>query len=318
SLGLTKEYNNRAVVKNAWFDVRGGVIFGFLGPNGAGKTTTIRMLTTIIRPTRGTAEICGYDIRKEALRVRQSMAVVPQNRWLNHYLSVFDNVMVFLLLHGLPFREAQRRTREGLERFDLTKYSKCRCEELSGGEIRRVQIVRALALDVKCLFLDEPSVGLDVVARRLFWKSLRESLKERDITVFLTTHLMQEVEALCEEVALIQDGEVQHLGRIEELKATQGTTRVELRLAHSNEDKEESRIVESLATLPQVTKTECLGNGRILIHWEGENRGIPQLLATVADNGGCIENVSLSPPTLEEIYLRLVTQRKKNDVSTWN
>lgn len=320
SLGLTKEYNKRAVVKNAWFDVKQGIIFGFLGPNGAGKTTTIRMLTTVIRPSKGTAEVCGYDIRKEPLHVRQSIAVVPQNTWLNHYLSVFDNILVFLLLHGLPFRIAQKRTQEYLECFDLTRYSRCRCEELSGGQRRRVQIARALALDVKCLFLDEPSIGLDTQARYLFWKSLKESLKRKDLTVFLTTHLIQEAEALCEEVALIQDGEVQYLGKVEELKATQGSTRIELRLTYSDDDKQEDHIIEALSALTWVTKVEKVGEAHIIVHSKGKNKVIPQVLSIIANNGGSIENLNVSPPTLEEIYLQLVTQRKKleSDVSNSN
>ena len=124
---------------------------------------------------------------------------------------------------------------------------------------------------------------------------------------------MHEAEALCDEVALIQDGKVQYLGGIEELKSSQGNKRVELTLTPGDDGKQVARIAEALTVIPQVAKIEAPGNARIVIHWQGDDKDISKILGTVADKGGCVENLSVSPPTLEEIYLRLVTQREKSD-----
>nr|WP_245302994.1 ABC transporter ATP-binding protein [Symbiobacterium terraclitae] len=163
---LSKYYGQKAAVKNLDLHVHRGDVFGFLGPNGAGKSTTIRMLTTVIRPTSGTARINGFDIRRQPLAVRRQIAVIPQISTLGAHLDVYQNIMIYLLFRGFGYREARKRTDEAIERFGLGAVAGLRPHQLSGGYRRRVQVARALLSGASVLFLDEPSVGLDPVVRQ--------------------------------------------------------------------------------------------------------------------------------------------------------
>lgn len=301
-LGLTKNYGMKKVVNNLYLSVHAGDVFGFLGPNGAGKTTTIRMLTTVIRPTEGTAVISGYDIVKDPLKVRQQISVIPQSSTLGVHLDTYENIRLYLMFHGFSSREASRRTEEALKRFDLTDYSRLRPHQLSGGLRRRVQVARALMVGARLLFLDEPSVGLDPVARRETWTWLGQA-RELGATIFLTTQVMEEAEALCTRVGLLLGGKLVLDGSLKELKNTFGKRQLEISIADISEslvrDITNSWIELNLADNIRGQYPNITAN-------IPSSTSITHLLQTVAERGGRVTHLHMRPPSLEEIYLEVV------------
>lgn len=225
---LTKEYGEIKAVDSLNLEVYSGEIFGFLGPNGAGKTTTIRILTTLTKPTSGQAWINGMDVLKEALKVKEIIGVVQQTLSLDRELTVQENMELHARLHHLGARERKRRIAELLDYVELTAHAKRLVEELSGGMRRRLMIARALIHSPQLLFLDEPTVGLDAQTRRRLWEMIRR-MNVNGTTVFLTTHYIEEAEALCERVGIIDHGCLIALGRPVELCMHLGPVAVETR-----------------------------------------------------------------------------------------
>jgi len=192
-------------------------IFGLLGPNGAGKSTIVRILVTLLRPTKGSATICGFDITKNPKKVRSAISYVPQEMALDTRLTGKENVLLYAKLYGIPDRI--NKVNEVLELMDLTD----RCDDLiktySGGMRRRLELAQALVHEPQVLFLDEPTLGLDVSARKRIWNHIL-SLREHDITIFMTTHYMEEADEYCDRVAIIDKGRITALGTPQELKSS--------------------------------------------------------------------------------------------------
>ncbi len=223
---LTKKYNDVCAVEDLNLHVISGEIFGFLGPNGAGKTTTIRILTTLTKPTSGSAYVAGFDCGKEPEKVKRVIGVVQQHLTLDLDLNVKENMELHGMLHHMPSGERKQRIVELLEYVGLTKQSKKIIRELSGGMKKAAMIARALMHKPKVLFLDEPTVGLDVQARRRMWDLIR-SLNCDGTTIFLTTHYIEEAEALCQRVGIVHQGRLIVLGSPQELRQKVGKVTVE-------------------------------------------------------------------------------------------
>ena len=204
---LVKRYPKAPVnaVDGISFAVARGEVFGLLGPNGAGKTTTVGILTTRVRPTSGTAEVDGLDVLRDPVAARRRLAVVPQRSNLDRSISIRRNLLFHAAYHGVPAAERERRANELLEQFGLLERADSKPDFISGGQSQRIMIARALMHEPAVLFLDEPSTGLDPAARLFVWDRLRE-LKERGVTLVLTTHDMHEAAALAERVAIIDHG----------------------------------------------------------------------------------------------------------------
>jgi len=215
---LTKIFNGLRAVDRVTFSVKEGEIFGFLGPNGAGKTTTINMLTTVLKPTSGRAEVCGYDVVREPERVRRSIGVVPQEYTADEDLTGYENVMLCADLYGLPREEGKKRALELLSLVQLEPFKDKRVETYSGGMRRRLELACGLINRPRVLFLDEPTLGLDVQTRASIWEHIR-SLRERfGMTIFLTTHYLEEADQLCDRIAIIDHGRIVEEGSPSELK----------------------------------------------------------------------------------------------------
>jgi ABC-2 type transport system ATP-binding protein len=223
---LTKKYKDVCAVEDLNLSVHPGEIFGFLGPNGAGKTTTIRVLTTLAKPTSGTAFVAGFDSAKEPEKVKRVIGVVQQHLTLDRDLNVKENMELHARLHHIPSGERKKRIAELLEYVGLTKQSKKMIQELSGGMKKAAMIARALIHKPKVLFLDEPTVGLDVQTRRRMWDLIR-SLNCDGTTIFLTTHYIEEAEALCQRVGIVHLGRLIALGNPQELRQKVGIVTVE-------------------------------------------------------------------------------------------
>ena len=219
---LTRRFGNLTAVDGLNLAVAEGEIFGLLGPNGAGKTTVIKMLTTLLPPTTGTAAIAGFDIRRQPTRVRASIGYVPQLISVDGALTGYENLLFFTKLYGVPRTLRRNRIEEALDFADLQEAARRQVRGYSGGMVRRLELAMAMLHRPRVLFLDEPTVGLDPVARQAVWRQVRLLAREHGMTIFLTTHFMDEADALCERVAILNLGRTAALGSPMDLKQSIG------------------------------------------------------------------------------------------------
>src|SRR6186713_2431857 len=217
---IVKKFGDFTAVNGINFEVKDGEIFGLLGPNGAGKSTLIRMMVTLLPPTSGTAIINGFDVVKKADDVRRSIGVIPQAMTSDLELTVYENLLIFAKLYGVPSDTRTRLIGELLEAVELTQWADKPVKNLSGGMRRRVEIARGLVHEPKVFFLDEPTTGLDPVSRTNAWAMLQKIKAERDLTVLLTTHYMDEADKLCDRIAIVDHGKLVALDTPARLKAS--------------------------------------------------------------------------------------------------
>jgi ABC-2 type transport system ATP-binding protein len=217
---IVKKFGDFTAVKGISFSVDEGEIFGLLGPNGAGKSTLIRMLVTLLPPTTGTALINGFDVVKQSDGVRQSIGVIPQAMTSDLELSVEENLIIFAKLYSVPRPKRERLINDLLEAVELTQWRHAQVKNLSGGMRRRVEIARGLVHEPRIFFLDEPTTGLDPVSRVAVWEMLEKIKRERNLTILITTHYMDEADKLCDRIAIVDHGELKALDSPLKLKAS--------------------------------------------------------------------------------------------------
>jgi ABC-2 type transport system ATP-binding protein len=222
TLQLTKRFGDFTAVDELSLDVPAGEVFGLLGPNGAGKTTTIKMLITLMAPTSGCATVNGLDVVKRAGDVRRTIGYVPQILSADGTLTGFENLMVFAKLYDVPRGERNQRVDDALQFMGLEDSAKSMVRNYSGGMIRRLEIAQAFVHHPRVLFLDEPTVGLDPVARQVVWERIEHLRRDYGTTILVTTHYMDEAEKLCQRVAVMNFGKVAVIGTPTELKASLG------------------------------------------------------------------------------------------------
>jgi len=215
---LSRSFGNLLAVDNLNLDV-GNEIFGLLGPNGAGKSTTVMMLTTLLRPSSGTAKVCGYDIVKDSKKVRSKISYVPQDMAVDRKLTGRENVMLYAKLYGIPDRNS--KVDEVIEMMGLSDRADDLVAKYSGGMRRRLQLAQALVHNPEVLFLDEPTLGLDVGGRKKIWEHIK-MLKAEGMTIFMTTHYLEEAEKYCNRVAIIDKGRITAIGSPENLVSSAG------------------------------------------------------------------------------------------------
>jgi ABC-2 type transport system ATP-binding protein len=218
--GIVKKFGGFTAVNGVSFAVEDGEIFGLLGPNGAGKSTLIRMMVTLLPPTAGTALVNRFDIVKQADQVRKSIGVIPQAMTSDLELSVEENLIIFAKLYGVPRAKRERLIGELLAAVELTDWRHAQVKKLSGGMRRRVEIARGLVHEPRIFFLDEPTTGLDPVSRVAVWEMLQKIKAERDLTILITTHYMDEADKLCDRIAIVDHGELKALDSPLKLKAS--------------------------------------------------------------------------------------------------
>jgi ABC-2 type transport system ATP-binding protein len=240
---LTKFYQNFAAVNHINFEVKRGEIFGFLGPNGAGKTTTIKMLTGLIKPTKGTATIGGKDIRTQIVEIKKTIGVVTEDSNLYDELSVFDNLRFVGQLYNVSQRERDKRIGELLKKFDLESKRDAKFTTLSKGMRRKVTIIAALIHSPQVIFLDEPTTGLDVLSARIL-RALIKELKALGVTIFLTTHYIEEAEQLCDFVAILVNGAIKTVDAPGNLVVATNSKNLEEAFIEITGLKEETMLVE--------------------------------------------------------------------------
>jgi ABC-2 type transport system ATP-binding protein len=217
---IVKTFGTFTAVNRVSFAVEAGEIFGLLGPNGAGKSTLIRMLTTLLPPTAGTASVGGFNVVTQSDGVRKSIGVIPQAMTSDLELSVEENLLIYAKLYGVPRDKRTTLIRDLLASVELTQWADKQVKQLSGGMRRRVEIARGLVHEPRVFFLDEPTTGLDPVSRVAVWEMLQRIKSERDLTVLLTTHYMDEADKLCDRIAIVDHGELKALDSPMRLKAS--------------------------------------------------------------------------------------------------
>ncbi len=217
---LTRRFGSNTAADAVTLDVAAGEVFGLLGPNGAGKSTTIKMLTTLLPPTSGTATVAGYDLMRQPAQVRRVIGYVPQALSADGTLTGYENLLIFARLYDLPGRAISKRVREALAFMGLADVADNLVRTYSGGMIRRLEVAQALLHEPRILFLDEPTVGLDPVARKAVWGHLQNIRAQTGMTIFLTTHYMEEADSLCQRIAIMHHGRVATIGTPAELKAS--------------------------------------------------------------------------------------------------
>ena len=296
---LSKTFGQKiTAVDDVTFSVFEGEIFGFLGPNGAGKTTTINMLTTQIVPSSGSALIAGYDIRKRPNEVRKRISVVLQNNTADEELTGRENAQVIASLYGVPRTESARLVEGILNLVELGDAADRLVRSYSGGMRRRLEIAIGLISRPKVLFLDEPTLGLDTQTREAIWSYVKTLRDRYSTTVFLTTHLMEEADRICDRIAIIDHGKIVKVGTPAEIKKIVGNDVIEFTLDVGSD--EVTRVVAKYTG----AKVERTGEDYRVKVEKGEE-AIPSIIELLASKGYQVKKVSLSKPSLSEAYLEL-------------
>ena len=298
--GLVKRYGERAALQGLDLQVPRGAFFGMLGPNGAGKTTLVGILTTLLEASEGEARLLGRDVRRERAAVRRCVGVVFQESTLDPELTPREHLGLYARLYRLP--DVGARVDGMLARLDLCDHADRPVRELSGGMKRRLEIGRGVLHEPSLLFLDEPTTGLDVAARAAVWKLLRDLRAAGDTTLFLTTHSMEEADALCESLAVMDAGRVVATGSPEALKAALGGDVASLVVERGDGAEARLGAVEGVADVTREARPDGTAAVRVTVR-EGPRR-LPALLDAVRDLG--VVEVTLHRPSLEDVFLHHV------------
>jgi ABC-2 type transport system ATP-binding protein len=288
---LVKNFGEVRAVRGVEFEVSPGEVFGFLGPNGAGKTTTINMLCTLVKPTAGSATVAGHDVVRERDDVRRHIGLVFQDPTLDSYLTAAQNLKLHAELYGVQRDLVEPRMRQVLTMVGLWERKDGPVGTFSGGMRRRLEIARGLMHSPRVLFLDEPTIGLDPQTRRSIWNYIRELKESEEITIFMTTHYMDEAE-WCDRIAIMDNGEIVALDAPETLKAGVGTDRI---MIHTDDnDAAIAELAERFGIEGQVAE------GAVIFGVPSGEQFVPRLFAEL---GLPIKSVSVSRPTLDDVFM---------------
>jgi ABC-2 type transport system ATP-binding protein len=290
---LSKSFNGLSAVNDISFEVNEGTIFGFLGPNGAGKTTTINILCTLLSPTSGKASIAGHDCLKEPSEVRKAIGIVFQDTTLDKDLTAYENLQLHAYLYDVKRHEIKSRIDDALRFVDLYERKTHLVKTFSGGMKRRLEVARGLIHRPRVLFLDEPTLGLDPQTRTNLWEFIIGLPKKHNVTIFMTTHYMEEAE-VCEHIAIIDKGKIIASGTPEELKKTVGGDVIYIRTEDNRKAKTE------IEKLFEVEVSE--ENGELFLTTIRGDACIPEIIKTIGEK---VLSVRLQRPTLNDVFLKM-------------
>jgi len=295
---LVKRFGDFVAVDGLSFSVEHGEVFGLLGPNGAGKSTLIRMLTTLVPPTSGTARVNGFDVARSATEVRQSIGVIPQAMTSDLDLSANENMSIFAKLYGIPREKRIRTIKALLREVDLEQWADKPVKMFSGGMRRRLEIARGLVHEPKIFFLDEPTTGLDPVSRVTVWEMLVRLKSERDLTILVTTHYMDEADKLCDRIAIVDHGKLVALNSPLKLKASiPGKNILEVSFSRVPEN-----WLETLKLLPDVAEVKSDENIFRISSHNGPRTTVALMEAARGADAG-IASLSVQSTTLDDVFV---------------
>ena len=294
---LVKNYGDVLAVDNINFEIKEGEAFGFLGPNGAGKSTTISMITTLIPPTSGSITLDGNDVVKDPMKVRKAIGLVPQELTADDELSGRENMNLQADLYNVPKDIAKKRIDELLKIVGLEDAADRRVDTYSGGMRKRLELAEGLIHRPKILFLDEPTLGLDVQTRETMWEYIRRIRDETQMTVFLTTHYLEEADSLCDRIAIIDEGKIKIIGTPTELKMSLDGNSVDVTI--KGED-DRTKEIMGLEGVTHVSKNNTDYN----VITDNGDRTIGDILSMSANNDWKIRAISLNVPSMNQVFLK--------------
>ena len=306
---IVKRYGDFEAVKDVNFCVAEGEIFGLLGPNGAGKSTLIRMMTTLIPVTAGRALVGGHDVSKDPDDVRRMIGVIPQALTSDQDLTLYENLLIYAKLYGVPRGKREKSIADVLEAVDLTKWADAQTKTLSGGMRRRLEIARGLVHNPRIFFLDEPTTGLDPVSRIAVWEMLNNLKTSRHLTMLITTHYMEEADKLCDRIAIVDHGKLVALGTPTELKnSVAGANVVEVHF-----DRETEAWKGRLESLEGVTSVQPESSGFYRVITKSGSKTTMQIVELAASLGETLTSLSVQNTTLDDVFIHYTGRQLRDE-----
>lgn len=311
---LTKSFGDVVAVNDISFSVQQGEIFGFLGPNGAGKSTTMMILTSLLKPTSGHALISGFDVTVNPKKVRENIGYVQQDSTVDEYLTGRENLLLQAKLNHIPKNEINKRIDEVLELIELVDKQDQAVVTYSGGMRKRLDIAGGLLHRPKVLFLDEPTVGLDIQTRRKIWEYIKKIHTEFEMTIFVSTHYMEEADQLCDRVGIIDNGKIQIIDSPENMKNAMGNEIISIVL---DNEKNHDSFMSEIKKIEFVKKINQDGSKMTLFTSNG-TEVIPKIFQISSELGIKIHSISLTQPTLDDVFISYTGHEIRDDNSGFN
>ena len=309
---LSKNFEKFKAVDNISFQIEEGEIFGFLGPNGAGKSTTMMILTTLLKPTSGNASVQGFDVVTQAKKVRENIGYVQQEIGVDEYLTGRENLVFQSRISQMPKDLVESRIDEVISLVELEEKQNEAAITYSGGMRKRLDIACGLIHRPKVLFLDEPTVGLDIQTRRKIWEYIRKIHKEFEMTLFVSTHYMEEADKLCDRVGIIDYGKIQVIDTPEIMKNAMGNDMISFSLIDGIAKQDELiNKIKQIEFVNQVTRKQ----GEITIKSSQCSEVIPKIFQTTTEMGIEIDSLSLNKPTLDDVFISYTGHNLRDDTT---
>lgn len=311
---LSKHFRDLKAVDDISFSVDDGEIFGFLGPNGAGKSTTMMILTTLLKPTSGNASVAGYDVAFQPKKVRENIGFVQQEITVDEYLTGRENLLLQARLNHIPKDQIAKRIDDVLELIDLSDKQNQAVITYSGGMRKRLDIAGGLLHRPKVLFLDEPTVGLDIQTRRKIWEYIKNIHNEFDMTIFLSTHYMEEADQLCDRVAIMDHGQIQAIDKPESMKNALGQEVITITI---NKNEMQNDFIEKLHKIPQIKEIKTKEQQITIFTSQGTNV-IPKIFQITQEHDIIVNSLSLTRPTLDDVFISYTGRELRDDSTGFN
>lgn len=311
---LSKSFGDLKAVDEVSFFVEEGEIFGFLGPNGAGKSTTMMILTTLLKPTSGVALVSGFNVRENPKQVREKIGYVQQETTVDEYLTGRENLLLQARLNHIPKNQMDSRIDEVLKLIELSDKQHEPVVTYSGGMRKRLDIAGGLLHRPKVLFLDEPTVGLDIQTRRKIWEYIKKIHDEFEMTIFLSTHYMEEADQLCDRIGIIDGGKIQVIDSPQNMKSAMGNEVISLSIENTNS---ENLFLSELKKIELINKINQ-DQKKITLFASKGTEVIPKIFQISSDLGIKIDSISLTQPTLDDVFISYTGHEIRDDDGGFN
>lgn len=312
---LSKEFGKVKAVDNISLHIKNGEIFGFLGPNGAGKSTTMMILTTLLKPTSGKAFVAGYDVVTQAKQVRQNIGYVQQEISVDEYLTGRENLLLQARLNHIPKNLVEKRIDEILDLIELKDKQNESVITYSGGMRKRLDLAGGLLHHPKVLFLDEPTVGLDIQTRRKIWEYIRKIHAEFDMSIFLSTHYMEEADNLCDRIGIIDYGKIQAIDTPQAMKNALGNEVITFTISTNGEKR--SNLISKIKEIEYV-KDITSNENEVTVFSSKGTQVIPIIFQLSSSFGIEITSISLTQPTLDDVFISYTGRELRDDSENFN